>query len=91
MHIIDQGEERVPYWSNLAAAGRGAVISASLMLVLSGCAVTNPVVSSGPYPRVEDCMLLQQATPTKYVCDGKTYTAVQLTDIRKGNPADVKQ
>jgi hypothetical protein len=28
-------------------------------------------------------MLLQQATPTKYVCGGKTYTAVQLTDIHK--------
>jgi hypothetical protein len=29
-------------------------------------------------------MLLQQATPAKFVCHGKTYTAVQLTDIRNG-------
>jgi hypothetical protein len=30
-------------------------------------------------------MLLQQATPTKYICGGKTYTAAQLADIREGN------
>jgi hypothetical protein len=47
----------------------------------------NPILSSGPYPRVEDCMLLQQATPTKFICGGKTYTAVQLSDIRQGKPA----
>ena len=29
-------------------------------------------------------MLLQQATPTKYVCGGKTYTAVQLAEISHG-------
>ena len=31
-------------------------------------------------------MLQQQATPTKYVCAGKSYTAVQLADIRNGKP-----
>jgi len=69
-----------------------ALISAGLMLVLAGCAASNPfpLLSSGPSPRVEDCMLLQQATPTKFVCGGKIYTAVQLADIRKGNSADVK-
>lgn len=68
-----------------------AIMSAGLILLLAGCAAGNPipVLSSGPSPRVEDCMLLQQATPTKYVCGGKTYTAVQLADIRKGN-ADAK-
>jgi hypothetical protein len=29
-------------------------------------------------------MLLQQVTPTRYICDGKAYTAVQLADLRKG-------
>jgi ABC-type uncharacterized transport system auxiliary subunit len=53
---------------------------------LAGCSGQNPILSSGPEPRVEDCMLLQQATPAKFVCKGKTYTAVQLTDIRNGNP-----
>jgi hypothetical protein len=65
----------------LAAAG--LVIAAQL----AGCAMENPILSSGPYPRVEDCMLLQQATPTKYVCGGKTYTSVQLSDIRQGKTA----
>jgi hypothetical protein len=69
-----------------------ALMSAELILVLAGCAAGNPlpILSSGPAPRVEDCMLLRQATPTKYVCNGKTYTAVQLTDIRKSTAADVK-
>ena len=61
---------------------------AALTLFYSACAVTNPVLSSGPSPRVEDCMLLQQATPTKYVCGGKTYTAVQLANIREGVAAE---
>jgi hypothetical protein len=67
-------------------------LRASLIVVglatamLSGCASRNPLVSVGPEPRVENCMLLQQATPAKFVCDGKTYTAVQLTDIRNGTP-----
>ncbi len=64
----------------------GALLAA---LQVAGCAASNPfpLLSSGPAPRVEDCMLLQQATPTKYVCGGKTYTAVQLTDIRNGKLA----
>ena len=69
---------------------RRTLMGTSLMLVLSGCAASNPLLSSGPLPRVEDCMLLQ-ATPTRYVCGGKIYTAVQLADIRKGNDADAKQ
>jgi hypothetical protein len=54
------------------------------LVTLSGCSRQNPLLTYGPHPRVQDCMLLQQATPTKYVCDCKTYTAVQLTDIRNG-------
>jgi hypothetical protein len=61
------------------------VATALLALVSAGCADASPLfLSSGPTPRVEDCMTLQQATPTKYVCDGKTYTSLQLADIRKG-------
>jgi hypothetical protein len=50
----------------------------------AGCSFQDPIMSSGPEPRVEDCMLLQQATPAKFVCNGKTYTATQLSDIRNG-------
>lgn len=55
-----------------------------LALALVGCAGRNPVLSSGPAPRVEDCVQIQQATPTKYVCDGKLYTSIQLAAIRNG-------
>ena len=66
-----------PRWAGLIAIGLWTA-------ALSGCASRNPFISEGPEPRVENCMLLQQATPAKFVCDGKTYTAVQLTDIRNG-------
>jgi hypothetical protein len=56
---------------------------------IAGCA-TNPLLSSGPEPRVEDCALIQQATPSRYVCGGKTYTAVQLSDIRTAKPPEAK-
>jgi hypothetical protein len=55
-----------------------------------GCAMSNPVLSSGPQPRVEDCAPIQQATPSRYICGGKTYTSVQLTDIRNGKQLDPK-
>lgn len=54
-------------------------------LVLSGCATAEKVfLSSGPTPRVEDCAEITKATPTLYVCNGKTYTSVQLTNIKNG-------
>jgi hypothetical protein len=57
---------------------------------LAGCAMSNPLVSSGPEPRVEDCALIQQATPSRYVCGGKTYTGVQLSDLRTAKPPESK-
>jgi hypothetical protein len=64
---------------------RASGVTVALCAVaLSGCASRNPFVSEGPEPRVENCMLLQQATPARFVCNGKIYTAVQLTDIRNG-------
>ncbi len=61
----------------------GAFLAA---MSIAGCAASNPfpLMNSGPSPRVEDCMLLQSATPTRFVCNGKIYTAVQLTEIRNG-------
>jgi hypothetical protein len=61
-----------------------AVIS---VLALAGCSGQNPFLSYGPEHRVEDCAQIQQATPTKYICNGKQYTSVQLTDIRNGTVA----
>ena len=61
--------------------------AAIALLALSGCSGRNPFLSYGPQPRVEDCTQIQQATPTKYICDGKPYTSVQLSDIRNGTVA----
>jgi hypothetical protein len=61
-----------------------AILGSLLTLALSGCSGRNPFLSYGPTPRVEDCAQIQQATPTKYVCGGKIYTSVQLTNIRDG-------
>jgi hypothetical protein len=40
-------------------------------MALVGCAgasvASDPFLSSGPQPRVEDCALIQQATPAKFV------------------------
>jgi hypothetical protein len=59
---------------------------AAAALGLAGCADMS-VLSSGPSPRVEDCALIRQATPAQFVCgDHKTYTAVQLADIRTAKP-----
>ena len=77
---------RMSYRSTLAFF----LVSAGLTLGLAGCAAQNPFVSWGPEPRVEDCALIQQATPSRYVCDGKVYTAVQLADIRNGKKVEVK-
>jgi hypothetical protein len=61
-----------------------AILGSLLTLVLAGCSGRNPFLSYGPTPRAEDCAQIQQATPTKYVCGGKIYTSVQLTNIRDG-------
>lgn len=65
-----------------------ALALAASALAMSACADMS-VISSGPTPRVEDCALVGQGTPSKFVCgvDGKTYTAVQLADIRTGKGA----
>jgi hypothetical protein len=65
---------------------RAALLVTGLAMIgLAACSsLHSPLVSSGPEPRVEDCLLIQQATPAKFVCNGKIYTAVQLSDIRNG-------
>jgi len=69
-----------------------AVLCGAFALVCSACAgSSNPVLSSGPHPRVEDCAMVQQATPTRYVCDGKIYTSVQLDEIRNGQQVQLSE
>lgn len=66
------------------------LFSAALATGLTGCSAGDMFLSSGPEPRVEECALIQQATPSRYVCGGKVYTAVQLADIRAGKKVEVK-
>ena len=68
----------------------GTLAVSMLIIALSGCAGRNPLLSYGPHPRAEECTQIQQATPTKYICDGKLYTSVQLSDIRNGQPVASK-
>lgn len=79
------------------SSARSAVKTAAFIAMaisVSACAITgNPPFMSNlaaPGPRVEDCALIQQATPSRFVCNGKVYTAVQLADIRSGKQVDVK-
>lgn len=68
-----------------------ATLSAFLALV--GCAGTVPesVVAqrSGQeavgkvIPRVQDCGVLDTGTPSRFVCNGKVYTAFQLAKLRE--------
>ncbi len=37
---------------------------------------------AAPVPRVQDCLIMNVSSPTKYVCNGKTYTSFQLAKIR---------
>jgi hypothetical protein len=72
-----------PHLSIRSRTASGLAILALVIFTLAGCA-TDPIMESGPYPRVADCALIHQATPPLYVCDGKTYTANQLDAIRHG-------
>jgi hypothetical protein len=62
------------------------------MLALAGCGMENPILSSGPDPRVEDCFMIGSGTPARFACspDGKVYTSTQLADIRMGKPIAAK-
>jgi hypothetical protein len=76
---------------------RRTTIASTLVLAavtagLCGCA-ENPFLSSGPDPRVEDCALVRQATPTEFYC-GPSYgtcTAVQLSNIDEGKATSCKK
>ena len=64
--------------------GASGAIMALLVMIGSGCSASGLFVSSGPSPRVEDCLFIQHSTPTRFACNGKIYTSIQLMDIRRG-------
>ena len=81
---VERDSSETPHGSQVVHTRPSVTALALSMFALVGCAGRNPVLSSGPSPRVEDCAQIQQATPTKYVCGGKLYTSIQLSDIRNG-------
>jgi hypothetical protein len=64
-------------------------------IALSGCAgsssmnwwTTSPAAPSttagDPVPRVQNCIAINTGTPSKYVCNGKTYTSHELRKLRE--------
>ena len=76
--------------TKLTRLGALAVVAIELVGCAGASSFSNPFLSSGPQPRAEDCALIQQATPAKFVCNGKTYTAIQLMNNRLGQPQMAK-
>jgi hypothetical protein len=73
---------------------RMSVAAGVIVLALAGCssnssgnfpppgaAMTNGK-PTGPPPKIADCALTNSGSPTKYVCNGKTYTTFQLNKMR---------
>ena len=69
---------------------RGALVLA--MVATAGCAMMSQ--SSGseakaqaaptPVPYVQNCVEISVGSPSKFVCNGKTYASFQLAIIREG-------
>jgi hypothetical protein len=63
---------------------------ATAMLVVSSCAWIQPgggqprqVASADvPPPMVQNCGIVSIGSPTKYACNGKTYTSFELLKLR---------
>jgi hypothetical protein len=67
-----------------------------MMLAMGGCATMTetasgtsaqtaaaPKAAATPVPYVENCVEISVGSPSKFVCDGKTYTSFQLAKIRE--------
>ncbi len=68
-----------------------AALGITLALMVTGCAASTQSadprgseVAAGakPAPKVADCGIITISSPSKYVCNGKTYTSYQLTKLR---------
>jgi hypothetical protein len=75
--------KRVGSWRLMLAA---AVVIASAagcdMLNMSSSATPAATAGTAPPPNVQDCIMMNVSSPSKYVCNGKTYTTFQLATIR---------
>jgi len=76
------------------ALGATAIAAGAITVMLAGCSTKSSATfpspgaamangqPTGPPPNVLDCTMTKQASPTTYVCNGKTYTSFQLTQMR---------
>jgi hypothetical protein len=66
----------------------------TVLFALSGCSSSILWPSTSPYapataangdpvPRVQNCIAINTGTPSKYVCNGKTYTSHELRKMRE--------
>jgi len=74
---------------------RSQIAVGVMLIALSGCAGTSmpwwtsqpaaPIATPGdkPIPRVQDCVTIGTGTPSKYVCNAKTYTSHELRKLRE--------
>lgn len=67
-------------------------VAASFLLGESGCSVMQAIkpseptavatTSAAPPPFVQNCVVVTISSPTRYECDGKTYTSFELEKLR---------
>jgi hypothetical protein len=74
---------------------RPAFAACALALAISGCAgsalmwpasppaAPAPTAGDKPIPTVQNCININSGTPSKYVCNGKTYTSHELRKLRE--------
>lgn len=62
---------------NTMKDGRRGAIALAMAIAIGGCAA-----QQAPALRVQDCGIVAISSPPKYACNGKVYTAFQLTQMR---------
>jgi hypothetical protein len=74
---------------------RMSIAAGAIAVALAGCSSSShsggfpppgaPMVNgkpTGPPPKVADCAITNSGSPSKYVCNGKSYTSFQLNKMR---------
>lgn len=70
-------------WCAFAIALSGCAGSSSMNWWTTSPAAPSTTAAGDPVPRVQNCIAINTGTPSKYVCNGKTYTSHELRKIRE--------
>jgi len=76
---VHRNARRVLLLGVMAVAFAGCAMSAGSTLQTAG----GPQAAATPIPRVQNCAVLNTGTPSRFACNGKTYTSYQLAKIRE--------